>query len=67
MYTKAIYPLCVYTGPYLVKKFRADLARIFGDTFLNYVYHSNAQDPTYVRNSTTHHYSSLLQLFVLPK
>lgn len=33
-------------GPYLIKRFRADLTSKFGDDFMKYVYHSNAQDPT---------------------
>lgn len=33
-------------GPYLIKRFRADLTSKFGDDFMTYVYHSNVQDPT---------------------
>lgn len=33
-------------GPYLVSRFRPDLARKFGDDFMTYVYHANAQNPS---------------------
>ena len=33
-------------GPDLVKRMRPDLLKTFGDSFMNYVYHCNAQKPT---------------------
>lgn len=33
-------------GPDIIKRFRKDLSRTFGDDFLNYIYHCNAQKPT---------------------
>jgi len=35
-------------GPDLVKRMRPDLLKTFGDSFMNYVYHCNAQKPTWV-------------------
>ena len=34
------------TGPHILKRSRRDLRRNFGDDFMNYIYHSNAQNPT---------------------
>lgn len=32
-------------GPFLISRFRPDLERKFGDDFMKYVYHCNAQNP----------------------
>ena len=38
--------LSLLLGPDIIKRVRGDLSRTFGDPFLNYVYHCNAQKPT---------------------
>lgn len=38
-------PQNLFVGPYLLPRVRPDLSRIFGEDFMNYVYHINVQKP----------------------
>lgn len=49
-------PLPTIPGPSLMAKIRPDLTDIFGEPFMNYVYHCNAQEPRFVCGNTGYYY-----------